>query len=130
MNAPTARTSNSGLRFMRTAEPIGCAPAGPLTRFIHSSMRSPLVAYTLRDFNAFQMAVRERLAACTATSPPVMDMLLVLSTSHVAHDEEYRFGVTGRLSGTGSAGGGRNMRLASALLSRSRRMEFQRATSL
>src|SRR5882757_9116196 len=115
MNAPTAFTSNSGLLFIRTAEPIGCGAPGPFTRFIHSSMRSPLVAYTFRLFNAFQMAPREWLDACTATNPPVMDMLLVRSTSHVAQDEEYRSGVTGRLSGIRCAGGGRKKRFASAL---------------
>src|SRR4051812_45611814 len=131
MKAPTALTSNSGLPFMRTADPIGTgASLGPLVRFIHSSMRSPLVAYTLRLSSAFQIAPRDRLVACTATRPPVIAILLVRSTSHVAQDEEYKSGVTGRLCAFRSAGGGRKNRFASGFPSRSSKMEFHRATSL
>src|SRR3569833_3114206 len=131
MNAPTASTSNCGLLVILTADPIGSGvPRGPFTRFIHSNMRSPLVAYTFRLLSASQIAPRDRLVAWTATRPPVIDMLLVRSTSHVAQDEEYRSGVTGRLCASRSAGGGRKNRLASGFPNRNSRMEFHRATSL
>jgi len=56
--------------------------------------------------------------------------VFVRSTSQVAQDDEYKSGVTGRLSGIGCDGFGKKNRLASGLERRMSKMEFHRDTSL